>query len=118
MARAGTYHATIHRGRDWYPVITIKSKSTGLPIDLTDCHAYVEGFSDEWETSLFILTDALGTVTMGGAAGTVQPLLADTESLGYDAGRGKLLIDITWSDGKRLALLVGNLFISDEAPTS
>lgn len=120
MAKAGVYHVTVHRGTDWNPIITIKVKATGRPKDLTDCEAYIEVFEGDWDgTQLAVLSSEalVPTITLGGVAGTVQPLLDATATAALAAGTAKWFLDIVWATGKRQRFLASNMYLSPDIVT-
>lgn len=120
MPRAGRYDATIHRGTDWCPVITVKVRSTGLPKDLTSCKAWIEAFLNDWDgTQVVVLSseDTPATIALGGAAGTITPDLPAATTASLASGRGKWFLDIEWASGKRQRLIAANMYFSEDVVT-
>lgn len=69
-------------GDDWNPVLTMRQKN-GDPVDITGYGALlVVKVADDSEADVVRLTDGDG-ITMGGEAGTVQPLIPKATTLAW-----------------------------------
>ena len=109
---AGIYNIVIEQGADFDRTITWRD-ATGALVNVTGYTAQAMGRDNqESATAIFDLTVGTG-ITLGGAAGTINLLIAGSATAAYSAlvGAWDLLMTNTGGDGKKTKLLKGVMII-------
>lgn len=79
--RAGQHTLTIDQGTDWSETFTLRSKATGVPLDLTGYTARMQMRREYTSpTTMIELTTGNGRIVLGGEDGTVTLRLNATET--------------------------------------
>lgn len=104
---AGRYDFTIYNGADWTQVWTVKD-SSGTAVNLTGySSSLVIKERPESSSTLLTLTESAG-ITLGGAAGTITPVLTDTQVAALPTA--KLFYYLTITTGSTTTrLMQGNI---------
>lgn len=110
---AGIYDIVIEQGATWNPVFTWKD-SAGAAINLTGYSARLQIREKVTSsTTLVSLTSASG-ITLGGAAGTIAPLLTATETAALNFATGVYDLELVSGSGVVYRLLQGRVKLSKE----
>ena len=107
----------IEQGATFDPVYTWMTGPKAAPslVDLTGCQARMQIRSDiDSETVLLELTTENGGIVLGGAAGTLQIIIAAEQSAGFAWDSGVYDLEIVFADGRVVRRLSGSVLISPE----
>lgn len=114
---AGRYAVTIEQGATWLETFTW-TDANGDPVNLTGYTAVAMVKTTYGGTTLLTASTASGTITLGGAAGTITINVpyATTGAIGGQTGVWDL--ELTSGGGVRTRLLEGPVTITPEVTTS
>lgn len=108
---AGPYELEIEQGVDRVIAITLKDKTTGLPLDLTGW-AFQMQIREKY-TSTTILYSPTINIT-GALAGEIQIVLTDTDTAQLPAKALVYDLEATRLDGTRIRILKGPAIVDPE----
>lgn len=94
------------RGVNFSPVLTMTSKSTGLPIDITD-YTFSGGIVDADSVSI----QAFAFVKVDAVNGKVQPVVTDVQTLALTRGNQYVYIAYDDADNQTFLFIEGQALI-------
>ena len=127
---AAAYDIVLEQGEDWAPIWTLNYSGTGSPIDLTGFSAHLQMRSTFYATSILAeFKSSNGSIVLGGAAGTVQPIMSAAQSTALSSGQvaltntingrqvfklGTYDLKITDAGGKVSTVMGGNVWMAPQ----
>lgn len=97
----------IEQGATWNPILTYFDP-VGNPVDLTGAYALLE---IRFPTTTIILSTDNGGIVLGGASGTIQPIIASSMLSDIANTRGSYVLELT--QGSQVSRLIkGKMIIS------
>lgn len=101
------YDLYIEQGDDWSPIWTLRLKSNQQPMDLTGYTAKMQIRSVYYATAKMFDLSSPTSIVLGGAAGTIQPVLTDAQTMTFFPVNGPSPNPVNVKRGGRLFTLVG-----------
>lgn len=104
----------INQGSTFNPTITWKD-SGGNPVDLTGYSARMQIRRHvRASTTIASLTDSAGDITLGGAAGTIKPVISATDTAAFDFDEAVYDLELEDASGVVTRLLDGSIVLRRE----
>lgn len=114
---AGKYAVTIEQGATWLLTVTWND-SNGDPVNLTGYTAVATVKTTYGGTALITASSTGGTITLGGAAGTIAINVPYATTGAVSAQTGVWDLELTSGGGVRTRLLEGAATITPEVSTT
>ena len=112
---ATTLTITIEQGATYSKLITWKTGTPALPIDLTGCTARMQVRAKITSvTPLLELTTENGGIILGGTAGTITLFISAEDTAAFDWDGGAYDLEIEFTDGTVVRRLYGSVSVSPE----
>lgn len=110
---AGIYDIVIEKGATWNPVITWKD-SAGAAINLTGYSARLQIREKVTSSSALVSLTSSSGITLGGAAGTITPLISSTDTAALSFTTGVYDLELISGSGVVYRVLQGKVTVSPE----
>jgi hypothetical protein len=110
-----TYNIKLYQGATYRQMLTWKAGDPPQAVNLTDCTARMHVRSEiNLPTTLLNLTTANGGIVLGGTAGTIEIVIADTLTSGKSWREGVYDLEIVLSNGDVRRLIEGTVSMEPE----